>query len=156
VGASEILAQTGIAPEKAPAPGETLRLPVAAGWTIDAVESLPPGQLVEWDVDETEGQRPTLSIVRAASEVLVVRGRRPVPDPASFEASELVMLDLAELGGSGRLIGVRASEGTELRWVGAEELGRLDAASLGADERRLFGQAPEGLLLSIDDRFAQA
>jgi len=156
VGASEIVAETSIAPEKPPTPGETLRLPIGADWTIDSVESLPPGPLVEWDVESAAGHSPTLSIARAAAPVLVVRGRRPLPEAASFEASELLMLNLAEVGGTDRLIGVRSAEGIELRWSGAEELGRLDAASLAADQRRLFALAPEGMLLSLDDRFAQA
>lgn len=135
---------------------------VEGGWTIDSVESLDSNLPVNWELDETKPQQTELN-VRFETAIssdkparVLIRGHRPLPPGSGFEGRQMEMLSFDSFQSGTRLIGVRAAEGSELRWNASDNLNRLDALKLSPAESKLFSQPPTGLVFVEDPIFAQA
>ncbi len=132
------------------------------GWTIDAIENLETNRSVDWEPDdqptESTGVEVRLDSPITASHParLLFRGHRRVPTEAAFEAGQLEMLDFDSFQSGIRLIGVRAAEGSELRWADALDLKARDALELSAVESQLFPSQPNGPLFVEDQKFSRA
>ncbi len=138
------------------------RLGVHAGWAIDSVESLDSNLPINWEFDEARPQQPQLD-VRFDTAIgpdkptrILIRGHRPLPPGNGFEGRQLEMLAFDSFQTGVRLIGIRAAEGSELRWTASEDLNRLDPLKLSPAESKLFSQPPVGMVFSEDAIFAQA
>lgn len=135
---------------------------VQSGWTIDSVENMDSNLPVNWELDETIPQQAELN-VRFETAIssdkparVLIRGHRPLPTGSSFEGRQMEMLSFESFQTGTRLIGVRAAEGSELRWNASEDLNRLDPLKLSPAESKLFSQPPTGLVFIEDPIFAQA
>jgi hypothetical protein len=135
---------------------------VQSGWTIDSVESMDSNLPVNWELDETTPQQTALSVRFEAAissdkpARILIRGHRALPAGSSFEGRQMEMLSFDSFQSGTRLIGVRAAEGSELRWSALEDLNRLDPLKLSPTESKLFSQPPTGLVFVEDPVFAQA
>lgn len=134
---------------------------VAPGWIVDGVEALGSTRLADWELDEaTEGpSRMSIHLLAGVSEghpvKILVRGHCALPSTPTFEAQRLQMLKLFQVQFGTRLISVRATDGSELRWSGSGEVERSGKLELSPTEAKLFAQPPTGLLFAEDETFAQ-
>jgi len=162
VGPSGITSQCAVQMTLGRGQRRATQIGVQSAWTIDSVESLDSNLPVNWELDESAPQQTELNVRfdaaissdRAAR--LLIRGHRPLPAGNSFEGRQVEMLSFDSFQLGTRLIGVRAAEGSELRWNASDDLNRLDPLKLSPAESKLFSQPPTGLVFAQDPIFAQA
>lgn len=139
-----------------------IKIDVRPAWIIDSVENLDATGNPTWEIEEVTPGRPQLKISLTAPlsadkpARLLVRGHRPAPGESTFPAHELRMIEVDPARPGKRLIAVRAIEGAEVRWSGADALNRLDTQTLSPAELKLFPQPPGGQLFTDDHFFAAA
>lgn len=139
-----------------------VKIDIRPAWIIDSVENLDGTGNPTWEMEELSVGRPQLKISLATPlsadkpARLLVRGHRSAPVEPAFPAQELRMLAADSARPAKRLIAVRAIEGAELRWSGADAMNRLDVQALNPAELKLFPQPPGGQLFAEDDLFSQA
>ncbi|REK11583.1 MAG: hypothetical protein DWQ37_13805 [Planctomycetota bacterium] len=156
VGGQEIVSRCSFAIPLDADARRKVRIPIHAPWTVESVESIAASRIVKWDVVERRGEPAELEIAMAGPGRLVVRGSRPLPVTASFDAAQLQMLDFSQFDAQAQLISVRAADGSELRWSGDEQLERLEPDNLTAEQLQLFVQLPDGPVFVENDVFGRA
>jgi hypothetical protein len=161
VGNNEITSQLVLALSVPRGQRRELEATVNPRWIVDGVTHAASGRPAEWEVDDSSDpsrlkMRPDEPLTPQSPVRLLVRGHRQLPAASSFEAQQFQMLDLDPWQPHNRLISVRASEGTQLRWSGTVDLKRLDPLELGPAALELFARAPNGLLFAEDPVFAQS
>ncbi|MGD9724246.1 MAG: hypothetical protein AB7O59_23990 [Pirellulales bacterium] len=131
---------------------------VITPWAVESVEDAGTKHPLAWELEERDDlTHLTIRLESAPSADrparILVRGKRPLPADTSFEARQLLMLELDSPPGD-RLISVAGVEGMELRWAGAADLGRLDPLKLTPQQAQRFVEPPAGALFSADEGFA--
>ncbi len=143
--------------------GDRFELLGAVGphWTIDSIETEPPGGIADWSID-AELDDPAIRIRLAEPIVpanplrMVVTGRwLESPVGQSLPLANLNMIQFAEATVTRDLLAVRAAAPDVLEFSQLPRDIMLEIADLKAEEQELLGDDRQGTLLRLDPRVRQ-
>ncbi len=128
---------------------------IAAGWTIDAVETVPAAALDDWSFSQSAEPKSQLAIrlsqaIQSRQKVRVIMlGHRRAPVDHSLNADEYRMVQLRQLSIHRPLVAAIPEAQQQLGLRGDSGLERLDGETLSEAERSLF-DGPVARLLFVD------
>ena len=122
-------------------------------WIVDSVETIPPGGLADWAIEERDADWQPLTIhlkqaLRPNRPLkLSVQGRwRKAPLGEAITPADLQLLRFPDARPVERLVELRAADSFRLKLTDADELRRVDPRQLTAEEAALFRSPPTGVM----------
>jgi len=130
-------------------------------WTIDSLESDPPGSIADWTLEP--GAEENLLRIRLTRPITAEQGLRLTatgrwlesPVGQSLPVARFWMLRFVNVNGGRELLAIRASAPDELQFPQLPRNLRLDPKQLSHQELALFDGTPQGTLLALDARARQ-
>lgn len=130
-------------------------------WTIDSLESDPPGTIADWTLEPASDEN--LLRIRLTRPITAEQGLRlsasgrwlESPVGQSLPVARFWMLRFLAVNGGRELLAIRASAPDELQFPQLPRNLRLDPKQLTNQELALFDGNPQGTLLALDARARQ-
>ncbi|MCC6493534.1 MAG: hypothetical protein IT424_10990, partial [Pirellulales bacterium] len=132
-----------------------LRAVLAPDWTLESVEAEAPDEIVEWHVDEPDGQRQLFIQLRRSPTAsnplrLTLTGRKPIRGwarAATVEELNWISWPDADIAAAHLL--VRDRNGGQVLPERLDAAGLMDATALAASSRELLDLPAQGVLLDV-------
>ncbi len=138
-----------------------IKADVTRRWTIDSVESIPPGGLSDWSIEPRPDGARRLDIRLSAAlsptrpVQLAIAGRRILgPAVERIEIGDLLPVRFRGIDQRKRWIALHTADPLALKLDGDARLHRIKPADLAPDVLSMFAEPPRGLLFEYDDRAA--